>query len=145
MAAMTKKAEGAGSGVAPAPAAAAVAMSAAAAAGLGPRPTALVRASSRPASPSPSASSPSSLVLRSEAGHQQRRPPKRVMEEDAYTDALAAIIERDFFPHLARLRAQEEYLEVRPREPREGGDAMDGRAWARSARVWGVKRACWGR
>jgi len=35
------------------------------------------------------------------------------LDEDIYMDALAAIIERDFFPNLAKYRAQGEYLDVR--------------------------------
>ncbi|OBZ89844.1 Protein DGCR14 [Choanephora cucurbitarum] len=35
-----------------------------------------------------------------------------VLDEDTYTEAISLIIERDFFPHLAKLRAQQNYLEA---------------------------------
>ncbi|KAI7888407.1 nuclear protein DGCR14 [Mucor mucedo] len=35
-----------------------------------------------------------------------------VLDEDTYTEAISLIIERDFFPNLARLRAQQNYLEA---------------------------------
>ena len=83
-------------------------------------------ASTRPGTPSsavvprPASAAAGAVTLRSgtaTTAPPRRPPPKVVLDEDDYTDALAAIIERDFFPHLARLRAQEEYLEVR-RQPK---------------------------
>ncbi|GJJ72964.1 protein DGCR14 [Entomortierella parvispora] len=38
--------------------------------------------------------------------------PQKILEEDDYTDALSKIIERDFFPDLARLRRQHAYLDA---------------------------------
>lgn len=35
-----------------------------------------------------------------------------VLDEDTYTEAISLIIERDFFPNLGRLRAQQNYLEA---------------------------------
>lgn len=35
-----------------------------------------------------------------------------VLDEDTYADAISRIIERDFFPHLAKLRAQENYVQA---------------------------------
>ncbi|RCI02262.1 DiGeorge syndrome critical region protein 14 [Rhizopus stolonifer] len=35
-----------------------------------------------------------------------------VLDEDTYTEAISLIIERDFFPNLAKLRAQQDYLEA---------------------------------
>lgn len=35
-----------------------------------------------------------------------------VLEEDTFTSALAAIIQRDFFPHIPKLKAQREYLDA---------------------------------
>ncbi|KAK2765926.1 hypothetical protein FQN54_007441 [Arachnomyces sp. PD_36] len=40
-----------------------------------------------------------------------KRPPK-VLEEDAYTDALSHIIARDFFPGLLETQSQQEYLDA---------------------------------
>ena len=42
----------------------------------------------------------------------QEAGKKRVLEEDVFTDAMAEIIERDFFPSLAILKAQEEVLQA---------------------------------
>jgi len=70
--------------------------------------------------PRPASATAGAVTLRSgtaSTAPPRRPPPKVVLDEDDYTDALAAIIERDFFPHLARLRAQEEYLEVQ-RQPK---------------------------
>jgi len=38
--------------------------------------------------------------------------PQKILEEDDYTEALSKIIERDFFPDLARLRRQHAYLDA---------------------------------
>lgn len=35
-----------------------------------------------------------------------------VLDEDTYTEALSSIIERDFFPHLAKVKAQQNYLKA---------------------------------
>ncbi|CAO3622989.1 unnamed protein product [Mucor fragilis] len=35
-----------------------------------------------------------------------------VLDEDTYTEAISLIIERDFFPKLAKMRAQQSYLEA---------------------------------
>ncbi|KJE97315.1 nuclear protein Es2 [Capsaspora owczarzaki ATCC 30864] len=40
----------------------------------------------------------------------------RVLDEDAYLSALESIIQRDFFPHLSKLRAQHEYLQALERK-----------------------------
>lgn len=38
--------------------------------------------------------------------------PQQILEEDDYTDALSKIIERDFFPDIAKLKRQHEYLDA---------------------------------
>jgi protein DGCR14 len=35
-----------------------------------------------------------------------------VVDEDTYTEAISLIIERDFFPSLSKIRAQQNYLEA---------------------------------
>lgn len=35
-----------------------------------------------------------------------------VLDEDTYTEAISLIIERDFFPSLSKIRAQQNYLEA---------------------------------
>lgn len=45
--------------------------------------------------------------------------PAIVLDEDTYTDAISYIIERDFFPNLAKLRAQQEYFDAE-----DSGDLM---------------------
>ncbi|KAI8577989.1 hypothetical protein K450DRAFT_273323 [Umbelopsis ramanniana AG] len=45
--------------------------------------------------------------------------PAIVLDEDTYTDAISYIIERDFFPNLAKLRAQQEYFHAE-----ESGDLV---------------------
>lgn len=35
-----------------------------------------------------------------------------VLDEDTYTEAISLIIERDFFPNLAKMRAQHNYLQA---------------------------------
>lgn len=38
-----------------------------------------------------------------------------VLDEDTYTEAISLIIERDFFPNLAKMRAQQNYMEAQAR------------------------------
>lgn len=35
-----------------------------------------------------------------------------ILDEDTYTEAISLIIERDFFPNLAKMRAQQNYLQA---------------------------------
>jgi protein DGCR14 len=35
-----------------------------------------------------------------------------VLDEDTYTEAISLIIQRDFFPNLAKVKAQQAYLEA---------------------------------
>jgi protein DGCR14 len=35
-----------------------------------------------------------------------------VLDEDTYTEAISIIIERDFFPNLGKMRAQQNYMEA---------------------------------
>ncbi|KAF9206008.1 DiGeorge syndrome critical region protein 14 [Podila verticillata] len=67
----------------------------------------------------PSTSLPSTAIV-SHAGRAQpdyktnipASAPQQILEEDDYTDALSKIIERDFFPDLAKLKRQHEYLDA---------------------------------
>ncbi|RUS14412.1 nuclear protein Es2-domain-containing protein [Endogone sp. FLAS-F59071] len=36
----------------------------------------------------------------------------QILDEDTYTEAISHIIERDFFPNLTKLKAQQQYLEA---------------------------------
>ncbi|KAL0142460.1 nuclear protein DGCR14 [Mucor lusitanicus] len=51
-----------------------------------------------------------------------------VLDEDTYTEAISLIIERDFFPKLAKMRAQQNYLEAQSHgslsELQEAGKAL---------------------
>ena len=38
--------------------------------------------------------------------------PKKVLDEDTYTEALSQIIARDFFPGLLQTEIQQEYLDA---------------------------------
>lgn len=45
-------------------------------------------------------------------------PCMQVLDEDVYSDAVGAIIERDYFPHLAKMTSQLEWLRaVRSGDP----------------------------
>ncbi|XP_007908269.2 splicing factor ESS-2 homolog [Callorhinchus milii] len=41
-----------------------------------------------------------------------RKPPRKVLDEEAYISNLEKIIQRDFFPDVEKLQAQKEYLEA---------------------------------
>jgi len=50
------------------------------------------------------------LVVRNQSQSVALNRPATVLDEDSYTEAISYIIERDFFPNLAKLRAQQEYF-----------------------------------
>jgi hypothetical protein len=50
------------------------------------------------------------LVLQNQSLAIALNRPATVLDEDTYTEAISYIIERDFFPNLAKLRAQQEYF-----------------------------------
>lgn len=69
----------------------------------------------------PSSSSSTALVRKRTAGMELMPPPpppkrirrpRRVLDEDTYTDALSQIIARDFFPGLLESETQQEYLDA---------------------------------
>lgn len=45
-----------------------------------------------------------------------RGPPRKILEEDEYIKRLGAILRRDFFPQLAKLEAQYDYLTAMERD-----------------------------
>lgn len=51
-----------------------------------------------------------------------------ILDEDTYTEAISLIIERDFFPKLAKMRAQQNYLQAQKHgslnELHEAGKAL---------------------
>ncbi|KAI4455295.1 es-2 protein - related [Holotrichia oblita] len=52
------------------------------------------------------------IVFRKPVGVPKRRKNQNVLDEDTYVEELGKIIQRDFFPDLEKLRAQNEYLEA---------------------------------
>lgn len=45
----------------------------------------------------------------------RKKPKLQILTEDKYIEEMAKIIERDFFPDLERLRAQNKYLDAMER------------------------------
>ncbi|GJQ85506.1 putative nuclear protein Es2 [Trypoxylus dichotomus] len=52
------------------------------------------------------------LVFKKPIGVPKRRKSQAVLDEDTYVEELGKIIQRDFFPDLEKLRAQNEYLDA---------------------------------
>ncbi|KAF9275832.1 DiGeorge syndrome critical region protein 14 [Mortierella alpina] len=79
---------------------------------------ALIKSADKKPNASPPAPASSSLVSNTRAGrpvYKSNIPtpaPQQVLEEDEYIEALSKIIERDFFPDLAKLKRQHAYLDA---------------------------------
>ncbi|KRT84936.1 hypothetical protein AMK59_1463, partial [Oryctes borbonicus] len=52
------------------------------------------------------------LVFKKPIGVPKKRKSQAILDEDTYVEELGKIIQRDFFPDLEKLRAQNEYLEA---------------------------------
>nr|XP_022906456.1 protein DGCR14 homolog [Onthophagus taurus]XP_022906457.1 protein DGCR14 homolog [Onthophagus taurus] len=53
-----------------------------------------------------------SLEFKKPIGIPKRRQKQKILDEDTYVEELGKIIQRDFFPDLEKLKAQNEYLEA---------------------------------
>ncbi|KAJ8917401.1 hypothetical protein NQ315_002425 [Exocentrus adspersus] len=52
------------------------------------------------------------IVFKKPIGVPRRRSKMKVLDEESYVEAIGKIIERDFFPDLEKLKAQNEYLDA---------------------------------
>lgn len=55
------------------------------------------------------------LVFKAPQGVPKRKNKHKVLEEEEYIEEMGKIIQRDFFPDLEKLKAQNEYLEAMER------------------------------